>query len=120
MLKDSFFRIEQIEKGESIYNFIVSIKPDHEIFRGHFPEQPVVPGVFEIQMIKECIEHVENKKYRYRELINCKFLNPIFPDNEVDFRIECNCEYHESFLLRAKVRSKNTLYLSLVAKLEEL
>jgi len=118
MLRDNFFNIKQIEESGNTCLFTVSIHSEHEVFKGHFPQQPVVPGVFALQMIKECLEWVRKKKYRYSELTNCKFSRPIIPDKNKAIRIEC--EFTCPSLLKAVVRSENAVYISLKAKLEEI
>ena len=120
MLKNSFFKIKHISESDNTYRFIVSIHPEHEIFKGHFPQQPIVPGIFVLQTIKECLEEVFDKKYRYRELTNCKFSHPIFPDKDKDLQIECIYEFTDAFLLKAAVRSEDTVYITLKAQLEEI
>ena len=37
----------------------VMLNPQHAIYNGHFPQQPVVPGVCMLQIIKECIEKIQ-------------------------------------------------------------
>jgi len=118
MLKDSFFKIKQVEEKENTVHFTVSIYSGHEIFKGHFPQQPIVPGVFALQMIKECLEYIHNKKYHYSELVNCKFSNPIFPEQDRDILIEC--ELAGSLQLKTTIKSKDTVYLTLKAKLNEI
>ena len=120
MLRDHFFIIKQIEESGNTYRFTVSIRVEHEIFKGHFPQCPVVPGVFALQMIKECLEGVRKKKYHYSEVMNCKFSRPIFPDRDKDLQIECECESADSLLLKAIVQSEDTVYITLKAKLEEI
>ena len=120
MLVDDFFKIKQVEENGNSARFTVSIYSGHEIFKGHFPQQPVVPGVFALQMIKECFESLNNKKYNYCELTNCKFSNPIFPEHDKDFQIECEYELDGSILLKSTIRSENTVYLTLKAKLTEI
>ena len=36
--------------------FRVALNADCEVYQGHFPGEPVCPGVCNIQMIKECTE----------------------------------------------------------------
>jgi len=119
MLRDSFFKIKQFDESGNTCRFIVSILPEHEIFKGHFPQHPIVPGVFALQMIKECLEWIRNKKYRYSELMNCKFSLPIIPDRDKDIRIECDCRFADTFLLKATVHSEAAVCITLKAKLEE-
>ena len=120
MLLNSFFEIRQVEENGNMVRFTVSIYSGHEIFKGHFPQQPVVPGVFALQIIKECLEYAHKRKYRYYELMNCKFSNPIFPEQAGDILIECECEIAGSFLLKATVRSEDTVYITLKTKLDEI
>ena len=120
MLLDSFFKIKHIEENGGMVSFTISIYSGHEIFKGHFPQQPIVPGVFALQMIKECLEWNRKKKYQYNELMNCKFSNPIFPEQDSDILIECEYELTGSFILKAIVRSEDTVYLTLKAKLNEI
>jgi len=120
MLKDNFFIIKQIEENGNTCRFMVSIYPEHEVFKGHFPQHPVVPGVFALQMIKECLEWVRNKRYRYCELVNCKFSRPIYPEQNKDLLIESDFDCADSLLLKASVQSKDTVHITLVAKLEEI
>jgi 3-hydroxyacyl-[acyl-carrier-protein] dehydratase len=121
MLIGNFFEIKQIEKGENRVMFTVSIHPEHQVFKGHFPQRAVVPGVFTLQMIKECLEINLNKKWRYDELINCKFTRPILPEQGRDLKI--NCEYtlvDTELLLKATVKVEEEVCLSLKGRLFEL
>ncbi len=45
VLEGIFYKVIKIEKPEeNSYNVEVELNPEHEIYEGHFPEQPVVPG----------------------------------------------------------------------------
>jgi 3-hydroxyacyl-[acyl-carrier-protein] dehydratase len=104
MLATDFFKIKQMDKGENTVSFTVLINPQHQVFEGHFPQQPVVPGVFTLQMIKECMEIFLEKKWRYSELINCKFSRPILPKNSEEILIDCEYTLVDSLQLKAIVR----------------
>lgn len=56
MLIDSLFTIKEIKIAEESILSIVSVDAGHKIFEGHFPGQPVLPGVCQIQLIKELLE----------------------------------------------------------------
>ena len=111
MLINSFFTIfnlpEQIEEinSEKQVEFAVAIKinPKHSIFEGHFPGQPIVPGVTYIEMIKEIIELVLKKKLLLQEASNIKFLaitNPL-QNPKLDFSFKLILK--EANLLSAKL-----------------
>lgn len=44
---------EQID--EQTYMFRFTINPEADVYRGHFPGNPIAPGVCSLQMIKECL-----------------------------------------------------------------
>ncbi|MDR3218680.1 MAG: hydroxymyristoyl-ACP dehydratase [Dysgonamonadaceae bacterium] len=120
MLLTSFFQLKSVEKSGNTVLFAVLINPRHEVFKGHFPQQPVVPGVFTLQMIKECTELFLDRKWRYSELSNCKFLRPILPGHDEEIKIRC--EYtleNDTLQLKANVASGEFDCLSLKATLIE-
>ena len=55
MLINNFYKIKNIEAGEK-YVVNIEMNPAHEIYNGHFPGMPVVPGVCLTQMVKETVE----------------------------------------------------------------
>ncbi len=52
---------------------------DHAIFGGHFPGQPVVPGVCMIQMVQEVMEAALGKRVQLVSSGSIKFLHFIDP-----------------------------------------
>lgn len=59
--------------------FGVAIDPRHEIFRGHFPGRPVLPGVCTLRIVRNCLETVLGHGVRYETIRNCKFSSMIVP-----------------------------------------
>ena len=56
MLLNNFFTInDKVSSATEIWAELF-INADHKIFEGHFPNQPVVPSVYIIQIIKEIDE----------------------------------------------------------------
>lgn len=50
----------------------IALRPDCNIYHGHFPHDPICPGVFNIQTIKECAERLVNKKLRISCIRQCR------------------------------------------------
>ncbi len=77
---NSFFKIDPIVEGnEDKRLFRISIDPQHEVFAGHFPNQPIVPGVLIIKLIVSCSSLVAGISLRLSKVTQCKFLNFIDP-----------------------------------------
>jgi len=68
----------------------VDINPDHSIFKGHFPGNPVVPGVCQIQMVTEILGEIHHKKIWLAYADNIKFLSMINPVAKGSFSFELN------------------------------
>ncbi len=56
-----------------------SINGAHAIFAGHFPGHPVLPGVCELQLVKEVLEQVAGRPLLLAEAAQVKFLQFISP-----------------------------------------
>ena len=80
MLMNDFYTVHEWQLSDSTASCIVVFNQKHPIFSGHFPEQPVVPGVCMIQMVKELLERVLDKKLMLRSTGQVKFLQLITPD----------------------------------------
>ena len=79
MLLNDFFKINETESSASEIWAELLIDADHKIFEGHFPNQPVVPGVCMMQMIKEIIEQVLGKATNLVQAAEMKFMAVINP-----------------------------------------
>ena len=60
----------------------VRLEPKHPIFLGHFPGNPITPGVCMLQLIKELVEGQLDKKLFLSEGVNVKFTARINPFQE--------------------------------------
>jgi 3-hydroxyacyl-[acyl-carrier-protein] dehydratase len=57
----------------------IKLNKDHDIYNGHFPNNPITPGVIIIQIIKEILEEHLGCELFLREIINIKYVSPINP-----------------------------------------
>jgi 3-hydroxyacyl-[acyl-carrier-protein] dehydratase len=49
------------------------------VFAGHFPNQPIVPGVFQLEMTRLGAELLLREQLHVCEIARAKFLRPIVP-----------------------------------------
>ena len=57
MLINDFFNIQDKQETETGMVYNIQLNPNHEIYKGHFPEQPIAPGVCLAQVVKELCEN---------------------------------------------------------------
>jgi 3-hydroxyacyl-[acyl-carrier-protein] dehydratase len=79
ILLGDFFNILSLEDNGGEMNASIEINADHKIFEGHFPNQPVVPGVCMMQIVKEIIEQALEKETILSTAAEMKFLAIIDP-----------------------------------------
>ena len=96
MLLNDFYTIEiaGIESQAPVAagtRAVVVLNATHPIFMGHFPDQPVVPGACQLQMVQELLSHALGGEYRLLQADQLKFLTPIDPRQHP--RIEATLRY---------------------------
>ncbi len=80
MLIDDFYSCRDVKAGDSEYSCTLVFNAAHDIFKGHFPGNPVVPGVCTMEIIKELLQQQVGKSLVLRSTGNVKFLKLVTPD----------------------------------------
>ncbi|WP_216657718.1 hypothetical protein [Sphingobacterium shayense] len=102
MLKE-FYTIENIiEHDVQSYDVQIRLNPKHDIFKGHFPNNPVTPGVCMMQIIKDLSEHVTGKQLFLTKSSNVKFMALINPDQNPLLNLNLSIEADEQYGLKVK------------------
>ena len=120
MLENSFYIVLKQDTSPGNVKALLSINKDHKILQGHFPGQPVVPGVCMIQMVKELVERQTNKKLMLNEADNVKFLSVIDPRQHS--QVEATVSFSEDqgiFSLTASLTSGEIVFFKLKASLRD-
>ena len=81
MLIKDFYKVINLTSDESGIVATIKLNPEHNIYNGHFPNQPVVPGVIQLQIVKELLEQSLGKKLFIVNFQRVKYLKPIVPTN---------------------------------------
>lgn len=107
MLLKDFYKVEQVEKiSEGKYNAIVYLNNEHDVFNGHFPGNPVTPGVCMMQIIKELSQDIVESSLLMISSSNVKFMALINPDVNPRLRLELEI----SGDINTEIKVKNTTY----------
>lgn len=80
MLLKDYYNILGRESREGYEFFRVSLNPQSRIYDGHFPGEPVSPGVCGIQIILECAEESIGRKLRLTHIKQCRMTQLITPE----------------------------------------
>lgn len=105
MVLKEFYKIRSkslIDDSET-YSLEIEINKDHPIFDGHFPDNPVMPGVCMMQIIKEITEGIVGAKLFMEKCSNVKFMAIINPKINSLLHVEIRVIHENS-----KVLVKNT------------
>ena len=89
MLIKEFYKIINLSSRNSGIVTTIKLNPDHDVYKGHFPNQPIVPGVIQLQIIKELMEKHTGKELFMGSIQRVKYLVPIIPTNtpQLDFTL---------------------------------
>ncbi len=49
------------------------------VFAGHFPHRPILPGVFQLEIVRMAAGWTRDKKFAVQEISKAKFQRPIIP-----------------------------------------
>lgn len=114
MLIKEFYRVVSVQKMETDFQAIIELNKDHAIFEGHFPDNPVMPGVGMIQIIKELVETTSNKSLLMQQVSNVKFMTLINPQVhtilQVNFAIE---EKEDTIKVKSSIRFQDSIALKM-------
>ncbi|HCR74914.1 MULTISPECIES: hotdog family protein [Chryseobacterium] len=99
-----FYTLQSYEKTESgSFTAQISLNKDHDIFKGHFPGNPVTPGVCMMQIVKELTEEFTGSSLFLKTASNVKFMAIINPFETPDLKIQLDITENEG-----DVKVKNT------------
>ena len=98
MLLNKLFTIDTIEVSPSMDRVTVQIllNKDHPLFKGHFPGNPILPGVCTVQIIKELLEESLHKVLILTKANTIKYHGFINPDVTPRIQFDLKFIYTES------------------------
>ncbi|MBF6607540.1 MAG: 3-hydroxyacyl-ACP dehydratase [Flavobacterium sp.] len=105
MLIKDFYTVDSVtEISTGKHTADITLNPNHPIFGGHFPGNPVTPGVCMMQIIKELTQEIVGSKLQMTSAANVKFMALINPEQTPKLKLDLNIDYPSP----ESVRVKNT------------
>ena len=88
MLHPNLFTFTDLQAEGDNLKTTIKLNAGHSIFKGHFPGQPILPGVCMMQMVKEVTEVYMDKKIKLLKAREIKFLSFIDPIEHASIQME--------------------------------
>jgi len=112
-----FYKTDHVVQNDAGAMFYIKLNPNHVIYNGHFPGQPVLPGVCTVQIIKECTQQLTDKNLQYKRIVLCKFLRFVDPVqcNEIVLTITINEKDDGTFYIVASGDSGGSVFIKIKA-----
>ena len=94
--RDPFLFIDEIRDiGEDFIIGVKFVKPDEEYFKGHFPGEPVMPGVLQLEtmaqtggvLILSTVKNPEDYLTFFMKIDNAKFKQKVIPGDTIIFKL---------------------------------
>ncbi|MBL3656831.1 3-hydroxyacyl-ACP dehydratase [Fulvivirga sediminis] len=94
MLNGSLYKINTCEDIDDQIEAELTLDQNHPIFEGHFPGQPVLPGVCLLEILKDLLNTYNDTEYVLRDGSNIKYMKMVDPRQspELTFKINQKAE----------------------------
>jgi len=115
LLKDYFYKIRSEKRGEGLQAvYSVAILPDCAVYEGHFPGNPVCPGVCNIQTILECAMMLTGERLAVHTIKLCRLTAIATPEvcPLVDIAVEALPVEH-GYAVTAKIYDSRQTFMEM-------
>ncbi len=90
-MENNYYKLIGITRSNGLNAvFHIALCPDCEVYRGHFPGNPVSPGVCNIQTIKECAERLTGRQLQIGSIRRCRLPSVVTPATCPELDVEIN------------------------------
>ena len=112
LLLNDFYTLGPVTKtGPAKLTAAIGLNAGHAIFKGHFEQMPIVPGVCQTQIVKELLQQELDKNLTMVKGSNIKFMGMIVPQQHPTITVEM--EYSQAgnlYTAEAKLFYENTTF----------
>lgn len=114
----SFFTITEVIQSQTGHEVKVRLNPGHPVYEGHFPGNPVAPGVMLTDMVRRVAEHLLGRPVRLTSARQIKFLNVVDPGKVIELNLSTKITPGEQgHALVCSATSEGTTYFKIIGEL---
>jgi 3-hydroxyacyl-[acyl-carrier-protein] dehydratase len=112
LLLNDLYTIQSISGMEKTIQATVLLHAEHAIFKGHFPGQPILPGVCMLEMISEITGSHLKQSFRIKAAPLIKYLNMIDPKKDPLIHFEIKYEDSpDKTLIQGNISSGSRVFM---------
>jgi 3-hydroxyacyl-[acyl-carrier-protein] dehydratase len=100
----SFSRISRPDPDQVVAELVVDT--DSPWFSGHFPGNPILPGIAQLQMVLDTVQALELKGCRVSEIRKVRFKRMIRPDDTMTIIVRRRDQSPISYSFRIMVKGQ--------------
>lgn len=112
MVRDDLYTLSRESDQGETFCFRATINPQHPLFAGHFPGQPILPGVCTLAILSDCVAEICGYGVRFAQIRECKFTAPVDPSRHTE--LECLLTI-DGTTVQATVMAEDVVVLKLKA-----
>jgi 3-hydroxyacyl-[acyl-carrier-protein] dehydratase len=65
------------------HSILLKMNENHPVYQGHFPGNPITPGVLTLRMIRECVSRDIHRPLHYSAIKTCRYVALIRPGDSL-------------------------------------
>lgn len=121
LLENKFYKVLSENRTDALTaEYCLSILPECTVYDGHFPGDPVCPGVCNIETIKECAMLLTGESLRYNSIKQCRLTALATPTVCPELKVQLNLSPSETgYGIQATISDENQVYMILKGQLDK-
>ena len=114
---EKVYSILEVHENEDDINYLIDINFSHPVFKGHFPEKSVLPGVMMCDIVRYLVSDKLGIRVQLMLAKNIKFLKMVVPSEDNTYNVKISIVANqEKYNIRAIISQNDDAYFKLNAK----
>lgn len=122
LLKDSLFTVVETKREAGHAEVEIQLDINHPIYTGHFPNNPITPGVCLLQIVIELFSMLVGSEMTMHSSKSIKFVNIVRPDQcpRISYLLDWEQLDGDLYNVKVVVRNADTLFCKFSLRLSPL